>query len=258
MLWAPSRFLSRFVEDKRWDRFARRCLRWIGGLYVAISQCLLPSIVLVSLLRGAIHEALPSQLLATTGVFAAGFAIWYWGSQEQEVLASTVRGTVWNSMKRDYRSISWWLCRNRRVVGIVMLILSLGIWSAWLRSRIIEDTVSCGGIHDLQFVHSANGKLTWWAWESDNPPGEPYWIARPIYEDEEIGRQPSFEFYVAHTPDFGYLDSTALSERYLLDCRRCWSLPYWMLVIPSTLMSAYLLLSRSDVQIDHEGEELKE
>lgn len=104
----------------------------------------------------------------------------------------------------------------RRKAGVATLLMALSIMAMWVRSRIVGDALLFEYQGRQRYVVSAYGRLMWWSDENIFP--FDYAIGQPL----DVDRQ---EFELAQ------LDGTPFV-----------ALPYWYLVIPLTLLSAYMLL----------------
>lgn len=139
----------------------------------------------------------------------------------------------------------------KRKTGSMALVMACTFAVGWLRSRVYADciapyrTESCN-----HWLASAQGQLKWFyvnlpkGWlVSVNPPR--YSLSEPVnrYPDTEL--EPIFGGVViswywhwqAWGFRFGHCDVSGFEIV-------TWQVPYWSVVIPLTLLSAYLLLSK--------------
>ena len=160
----------------------------------------------------------------------------------------------------------------RRKAGLVTLAMALVLMVAWMRSAIICDELMIPYRGSLHFIDSRNGRLEWtrlipspvrWgeydpykypiAWISFPVPGEldieDLWAGCDVEWKWELG---GFEFVLE-----------AIGESGDRNKRESWAIPYWSLVLPLTLLSAWLILvkarneKRTRAPIDsrsHEGQ----
>ena len=139
----------------------------------------------------------------------------------------------------------------RRKIGVVALVLACVFAAGWLRSLTIRDVFTFkkdkltiafrsfeGGLGWQRFTPTSSLAST--GWRSDNnfkfSFSDPWWRFDNIDDDEIDWRwdRGGFSFGAASkkNPEF-------LRRRLEL-----WTIPYWSIVIPLTLLSAYLLLTK--------------
>jgi len=114
----------------------------------------------------------------------------------------------------------------RRKAGCVLLVMATVLTALWLRSRTICDEVRfCVGGHQ-NIIVSLDGCIVWCLWNEE-------WF-------------PTFRWYAS---EFGGLEIATVwgtINQSLVDMRELvllqWTVPYWALFPPMTLLSAYLLL----------------
>ena len=110
----------------------------------------------------------------------------------------------------------------RRKVGVVTLVMALILMAAWLRSFAIRDTLRIPTQESSHYFRSVTGSLQWRRFDSTANG-----IAWRSYTPAERESAPRWEKW-----DW----SDWMFEDY------AWIIPYWSIVIPLTLLSAYLLL----------------
>ena len=114
----------------------------------------------------------------------------------------------------------------KRKVGVVTLVIACVVMMEWMRSYVAMDVLRFGGNKRQQGVVSLNGELCWWAWNVS----EVDWSLQP--------NERPISDAVAH-------ELTARRETSTYgDGRREWIIPHRVIVLPLTLFSAYLLLSK--------------
>ena len=120
----------------------------------------------------------------------------------------------------------------RRKVGCVTLVVACVVAIAWGRSVRVRDTVEFGFNGSSHYVFISDGRIEWSRW----------W-----YRD---GRQPNKTLTWISGPEF-IPPWMLIPER--VPPASTWAIPYWSLVIPLTLLSAYLLLwkTRKRTEPDH-------
>jgi len=131
----------------------------------------------------------------------------------------------------------------RRTIGVVTLMLALVFTGGWVRSLSVMDVVLFGsGKYTMEHCVSVDHSLVWGRLRTDDSRSI---IVFPVWETS------------------GSSNLDAFLDRANLRCswRRCgfgvgemnagpadrhtiWIIPYWSIVIPLTLLSAWLLLSK--------------
>jgi len=144
----------------------------------------------------------------------------------------------------------------RRKVGVVTLAMALVFMVGWVRGHYIDD-IFCGGSGNgrsyYEFIFSREG-VTWYWNASDDMDGGFGWTPGwGFYGFHRIPFDP-FDRFVHPDADpmqfdfrwkwFGF-DCARLHDIGLPAYHHIWLLvPYWSIVVPFTLLSAYLLLSK--------------
>ena len=129
----------------------------------------------------------------------------------------------------------------KRKAGVATLFMALVLAGGWVRSKIVGDELEFeSGPASTEALESFNGSLLWaTSIDSDAHAGTPLfrWHSRPASDYEHL-RDPIYEwefrafgFGVGHFGDHH-------------DGLWIYVTPYWALVIPLTLLSAILLLSK--------------
>jgi len=127
----------------------------------------------------------------------------------------------------------------RRKLGVVTLVMACVFVGGWVRSEFIIDLLGITFPHDRHYVFSCRSCI-WW--KHDNHKAS----LRPLGWQASSWREftPGDEFLTSR-----YLDTEeAFSNDYVSNLRdrvRC--IPYSAIVIPLTLLSAFLLLSKPRV-----------
>jgi hypothetical protein len=134
----------------------------------------------------------------------------------------------------------------RRKGGVLTLVVVLALVSGWVRSFRIQDTVRLFSYRPTEEIFlSSNGCLMWMRDGSRNQ-----WIIEPGPENgifeiwhaiDDTSEMEYYDFYINYRWRFGGFavgdprDPGATSYGI-------WMLPYWSLVLPLTMISAYLLI----------------
>ena len=131
----------------------------------------------------------------------------------------------------------------RRKVGVVTLLMALMFMGGWLRSiGVIEEFICPCGKQSLVYLVSCNG-IFFCGRDFDNTPDnfpqKPDWfiLREPEIESSLNTFDWSWRFF---SIGFGNRKNGALT----IDSGFVITIPYWSVVIPLTLISAYLLLSK--------------
>lgn len=143
----------------------------------------------------------------------------------------------------------------RRKAGCVVLVLACALMGAWIRSLVVFDEINCSlGRESAVAMVSWKGAFALrFGWDKYDSWDEWVWHSR---EDDHYGYlDPASEFYRFEQPipdgsgcfvtwylhgENGGLGFSPVNQRD--HCRMAFViLPYWSLVIPLTLLSAYLI-----------------
>ena len=148
----------------------------------------------------------------------------------------------------------------RRKIGVVTLVMACVFMGGWLRSLWICDSVFFVKDGNLYSLNSANGKIDWKIDFVEKPDVTVTWMRRPL------------EPYLRTTEEFSKLEAakkaklqklqkellakperlnTEMGQRIAADLdtrikrlQQRWVASYWSIVIPLTLISLWLLLSK--------------
>ena len=131
----------------------------------------------------------------------------------------------------------------RRKTGLVVLVLSLALTCGWLRSRFQCDQVWISVVNRRHHVLSLDDMIVWQAcdisgeWFSVRCWSHPLTPPAGVTSDEWIARGwRSLSYELRQSSGHGE-----------------WKVPYWTVVIPSTVLSAFLILwkTRSEAKTRH-------
>lgn len=122
----------------------------------------------------------------------------------------------------------------RRKAGVVTLVMALVLTGMWFRSRVSLDLLEINFQGRCHQFESCAGIINY-SCDPDLTPGAPTidWGSGLITQPEGID-------WTFSLSDFGYRPYQTTSG---IDFDN-WYFPYWFLVIPLTLLSAYLILSK--------------
>lgn len=129
----------------------------------------------------------------------------------------------------------------RRKLGVVTLGLALLVMGWWIRSLYSTDgmTISCEKECTLYQLVSIDSSLAWKHsdWSANRSiPIIPLWETVEAFKLDEVVLSPGtvrFRWWGFYIVDLVFPERTT----------RWWIVPYWSIVIPLTLLSAFLLLS---------------
>lgn len=136
----------------------------------------------------------------------------------------------------------------RRKLGCVTLLMAAALMMAWMRSLLVEDLILETG-PEMTYYTSHHGLLQWD--QITHTAGRPVtwdktrrWEILALHNHDAVTRPIRESVLVWQRPGFGF--SPAVAEYYDssgIPCRREQRIiPYWSLIVPLTLLSAYLFL----------------
>ena len=125
----------------------------------------------------------------------------------------------------------------RRKAGLVTLAMACLLAVAWMRSYVVRDVVTFTRSDRLHMIVSSHSHASWWAMAN-------------VYSQMEWNRYsipPTERGRNSHLAHFRLMESTIASV--MLQSRppqgAIWTVPYWSLVLPLTLLSAWLILGKT-------------
>ena len=132
----------------------------------------------------------------------------------------------------------------RRNLGIVTLVMALMFTGGWIRSLSVDDSINFpSGKSTFHTISSDQNDLIWMAWSGpdfvpDRFPGF-YESYVPLHSNNDPfgGNHPERDWHA-----FGFRFAESPSDTLAF---RVWMVPYWSIVLPLTLLSAWLLLTKS-------------
>ncbi len=141
----------------------------------------------------------------------------------------------------------------RRKFGVVTLVLACAFMTGWLRSLSVRDTFlfqreQRKGIElfgHLSFISSNNGRIKWVQWDANSESGKMYMSLDGSYFTGKSGTPDVFDSVISECRlqfcgiEFWDGPSRKSSELNAMT----FVLPYGFLVVPLTLLSAYMLIS---------------
>lgn len=112
----------------------------------------------------------------------------------------------------------------RRKAGCVTLVIACGLVGAWVRSLHVHDTLVAPQLNRLHIIDSVNGHIWWTGCQS-----EPDWG----FESTALHqRLTASEHFVRRWSLVAKSEKLRLAQ---------WVMPYWLITVPLTLLSAYLI-----------------
>lgn len=124
---------------------------------------------------------------------------------------------------------------RRRKAGCVTLVMACAVFMMWMRSLVIEDQIMIKPPDEwhryVHFFESSHSVLSWTSWNSGL--GRFQWRSVPVGPQREVILSDEWPQY-----------------RKGLGMRRAiqYEVPYWTLVLPLALLSAWLILGRRSRQ----------
>ena len=142
----------------------------------------------------------------------------------------------------------------RRKVGVATLLMACLFAAGWVRSQRIVDCILTGHSGRVHYF-SSDAFGIWWGsnWnrqilQSVTTRLLPEFSYRS-FEEPDPPSSPDFEFGTDHytvRTFCGLYFAVAKTEKdeFIIEEESTWIIPYWFIVIPLTLLSAFLLLSK--------------
>ena len=127
----------------------------------------------------------------------------------------------------------------RRKAGLVTLTMACVLTVAWMRSYVIHDAVLIPAQGGHAGIESHGGSLTWFRWSDSKPSLSIEWIS----QDAAIESDPWDQFDIEWRFDLlGVICGVGTVKHAPSDKLAFCMTPYWSLVLPLTLLSAWLIL----------------
>jgi hypothetical protein len=133
----------------------------------------------------------------------------------------------------------------KRKLGVVTLAMACGFIIGWVRSLSVMDVLQIGsGSRTMEHCVSTNGSLIWGRFRTEDPNSV---IVFPIWG---TSGSSTIEAFLEHANlrcnwrSFGFgrgdlnIDSLDRSRHTF------WMIPYWSIILPLTVLSAFLLLTK--------------
>jgi hypothetical protein len=135
----------------------------------------------------------------------------------------------------------------RRKTGVATLVMACAAMGVWIRSRLTEDSLVYFAKEDILGLSSRKSELSWTRytpWNSDDlsrSSGTWVWshdVVRQEAPDRYEGYEVVWRFQWLGF-DLGERHEVHFAKR-IVD----WTIPYWSIAVPLTLLSVYLILRK--------------
>ncbi len=141
----------------------------------------------------------------------------------------------------------------RRKTGLALLAMALLLTAAWMRSRVLSNSIGIRRGGEYSSIHSSVGRLAW---------VEIYPVHKGILEFSDTSLSQKFLDDAVAIPArmrggtiewqwkwFGFDFSARTSSVFVHSATEqlhvvIWTVPYWSHVLPLTLLSAFLIFSK--------------
>lgn len=136
----------------------------------------------------------------------------------------------------------------RRKAGVVLLVMACASLTVWLRSQIATDEVRIERRGTRDVFHSFDGRI-YWCRVTLRPGTVPPNVFPPLvaWKTYDLSHSPNSRLVGPfderpNTYNWGWCGFYFGSEYYVNGKDAIWAVPYWSLLVPLTLLSAYLVL----------------
>jgi hypothetical protein len=142
----------------------------------------------------------------------------------------------------------------RRKTGVITLVMATALWCGWMGSYSIADNISwCVSDNTMDMFMSAECNLTWQTTRNmRGVAGYPRWSSS-VLDPRVTTEDPDEQYTVWHfrclgieAGDCNFPDAPGGSFAFC-------TFPYWSIVIPLTLLSAYLILWKPRKRVKHDA-----
>ena len=122
----------------------------------------------------------------------------------------------------------------RRKAGCVALVIACTLTVAWIRSHNTVDGLNISIGNRCHAIGSMRSGVAWFAWDSTSEQLKEEWTVQSHSAYEMGFHRRSLaeivELWIRSAKEMGQLNP------------RAWAAPYWSIVLPLSLLSAYLIL----------------
>ena len=140
-------------------------------------------------------------------------------------------------------------CRGwRRKVGLVTLAMVMLLMAGWMRSVVVWNRISvCSGQYTIHQFSSSGGRLGWERRENDVYSNLPL-----VFFDSDVNssdlfayeKHPSDNYFEWQFDSGGFVCCKVTDDEGFVPFTLV-IMPYWSLVLPLTLLSAWLILGKT-------------
>lgn len=127
----------------------------------------------------------------------------------------------------------------RRKAGLVSLVIACVLMGIWVRSRVVCDAVEVSRGGRGHFIASMQSGVVWCARDSD------------AQADWRIGSRSLADARVGDMPLAKIVEQLLNADHNQQVNLTVWTIPYWLLTIPTVVLSAYLILWKPRKQPAH-------
>lgn len=124
---------------------------------------------------------------------------------------------------------------RRRRIGLIALFLACLLMVGWVRSAMNTDSIVIAAFQQVIYLDSCNGSLSFQTnWTVDHPISIE-WQSRPTkrFPFSSFWRRLGFAVHLDVMPGNSYF-----------------AVPHWFVALPLTMLSAWLLLSKTRTQLE--------
>ena len=132
----------------------------------------------------------------------------------------------------------------RRKTGLALLAMAMLLTGAWIRSLVLQDQILTQHKRSLLNVKSFDGRI-WWGRHTPTPFEMTYeWMSNPFPKSERIDPWENYDLHWCWK--WGGFNFGAGKGNSAMGGRETeiWIVPHWSIVLPLTLLSAWLILSK--------------
>jgi hypothetical protein len=126
----------------------------------------------------------------------------------------------------------------RRKAGVVTLVMALALLVGWVRSRVVLDSLSFAVRSQVTESLVSGGGLVAWQAKTNSSPPSVTWNTAPVTDSFDGFNNPSMRW---SWRGFG-VGELVPEEEFDIERIVFRIVPYWSLVLPLTILSAYLIL----------------
>jgi len=144
----------------------------------------------------------------------------------------------------------------RRKIGVLTLVTACAMSGMWIRSLTIRDVLAWKCFNVDFAIRSFEAGLGWQRYSPSDPNTSVGWLTDSgkkffyfdpwwTYENFDVVATTSRMDWAGF--NFGSIEWTTLTDPPKKGAFAVWIIPYWSLILPLTLLSAYLLVAKPRV-----------